>query len=115
MPSNCSVFGCLNTYKKIKGSNIKYYHYPKLKDYRDEWLHASGRADKVNAENVIVCSVHFRPEDYNDDLMSRLLDIDTPDRHRLLKVYVVLNLYIPHGEYNQEMKDLYSHAITYLR
>ena len=63
-------------------------------------MHASGRADKVNAENDIVCSVHFRPEDYNDDLMSRLLDIDTPDRHRLLKEYAVPILYIPHDEYN---------------
>ena len=100
MPSNSSVYGCSNSHKQIKGLNFKYYHYPKHKEYRDEWLHASGRAGKVNAENDIVCSVHFRSEDYNDDLRSRLLGINTPDRHKLLKEYVVPNLYIPQSEYN---------------
>ena len=85
MPSNCAVFGCFNTYKKTKDSKIKYHHFPKNKAYRNQWVHACCRADTINTEYAIVCSIHFKPEDYKDDLKSRLLGIGITKHHRLLK------------------------------
>ena len=81
-----------------KDSKIKYHHFPKNKAYRDQWVHACCRADTINTKYAIVCSIHFKPEDYKDDLKLRLLGIGSPKHHRLLKEDAVPTLFPPNGE-----------------
>ena len=98
MPSNCSVLGCFNTHEKTKDSKIKYYHFPKNKTYRDQWVHALCRADTINTEYALVCSIHFKPQDYNDDLQSQLLGTESPKHHRLFKKDAVPTLFLSNSE-----------------
>ena len=92
MPSNCSVYGCFNTKSKTKGSGVKYFSFPKETPYRDLWINACRRADKVNPENAVICSVHFKPQDHAGDMKSRLLGIESPARLRTLRKDAVPSL-----------------------
>ena len=100
MPSNCSVFGCFNRQENTKGTNIKYHTFPKEKRYRDQWINACRRSDTINPINALICSVHFRQEDYKDDMKSRLLGIPSPKNKRLLKEDAVPSIHLPNGESN---------------
>ena len=97
MPSNCSVFGCHNTRTQTAGSDIRYFRFPRAKELRQRWIHSCCRTDSINADNAVVCSVHFADTDYKDDMKSRLLGIDTPKRQRTLKDDAVPSLFMPQG------------------
>lgn len=99
MPDNCSVYGCNNRFSNKNGSNIKFHRFPKEKQYRDQWVHACGREDRINSDNALICSIHFKAQDYKDDLKSRLLGIETPKNRRLLKKDAVPCLFLPNGKY----------------
>ena len=100
MPSNCSVYGCSNTWIKTKGSDVKYFRFPKDKLLQDKWLTACRRADAVNVKNALICSIHFTSDDYRDDMKNRLLNLESPKNHRPLKEDVVPSLHLPNGKYN---------------
>ena len=98
MPSNCSVYGCSNTWLKTKCSNTKYFRFPKNTFYQDKWLAACRRADTVNVKNAVICSVHFTSDDYKDDIKHRLLNLESPKTLRLLKDDAVPSLHLPKGK-----------------
>ncbi|KAG7160612.1 52 kDa repressor of the inhibitor of the protein kinase-like isoform X3 [Homarus americanus] len=95
MPSNCSVYGCNNTRKKTTGSSIKYFRFPKEKQFRQRWIYSCCRADDINADSAVVCSIHFKECDYKDDLKCRLLEIERPKRQRTLRDDAVPSLFLP--------------------
>lgn len=97
MPSNCSVKGCMNN-KRTKGYGVKYFTFPKDKRYRDLWMKACRRPRTINPQNAVVCSVHFQPQDYIDDMKSRLLGIESPKHLRTLRKDAVPSLLLPDGE-----------------
>lgn len=97
MPDNCSVYGCYNTGRKTRGTGIRYFRFPKENTLRQRWIHLCCRADKINANNAVICSVHFVGSDYKDDMKSRLLGIDPPVRQRALKENAVPSLFLPKG------------------
>ena len=76
MPSNCAVYGCFN--KGKTGSDVRLFRLPKNDEFKKKWIIACHRDDKINADNALVCSVHFTEEDYIDDMKSRLLGIPSP-------------------------------------
>lgn len=100
MPSNCSVYACNNSRKKTAGTGIRYFSFPKEKHLRCQWIHACCRADVINADNAVVCSVHFTNSDYRDDMKHRLLGIEAPKRQRALKDNAVPSLLLPRGKFN---------------
>ena len=94
MPSVCAAYGCNNNKDKTKGSGIRYFGSPK--DVL--WLNLCRRADNINVKNAVVCSVHFTKDDYNDDMKSRLLGIESPKNKRLLKKDAVPSLSLHNGK-----------------
>lgn len=46
----CAVTGCRNFSKNTKGTNIKYFSFPKT-DVAKKWVVACRREDKINLKN----------------------------------------------------------------
>ena len=57
MPSSYAVYGCTSSYTK-KG-NIAFHRLPKNDKIRRIWSHFCKRKDAVNADNALMCSLHF--------------------------------------------------------
>ena len=55
-----------------------FFRFPRDDEFWKKWTIACHRLDKVNANNALVCSVHFTAKDYIDDMKSRLLGIENP-------------------------------------
>ena len=64
MPNNYSVFGCYDNQRKIKEKYIKYHRLPTEKRFRDQWISACRRSGEINSEPVLICSIHFRDDDF---------------------------------------------------
>lgn len=47
----CAVSGCLSYNRKTKGTDVKYYRFPKNEDLARQWLHACRREDEVNLQH----------------------------------------------------------------
>lgn len=54
--------GYKNINKNTKGSEAKYYSFPKNNILGQQWLQACYRKDKVNLKNATICSHHFRED-----------------------------------------------------
>ena len=101
MPSNCAIYGCFNTKKKVKrlNQNIRFFRFPRDEILQHAWIQACRRSDKINTDHAVICSVHFCKEDIADDMKSRLLGIERPKNHRILKKDAVPSLSLPKGNY----------------
>ncbi|KAK4314277.1 hypothetical protein Pmani_014429 [Petrolisthes manimaculis] len=66
------------------------------------WLTACGRNENFNADNGVVCSVHFTDDDFKEDLKCRLRE--SPIRKRALKDHAVPSLFLSSDEC--ELPDL---------
>lgn len=51
--TNCAVATCKNCTRLTKGSNIKYFRFPKNKELCKVWIISCKRKDKINVENGI--------------------------------------------------------------
>lgn len=47
----CAVATCKNTNRKTKGTDIKYFGFPKNEDLTRLWINACRRVDKINLKN----------------------------------------------------------------
>lgn len=50
----CAVFKCGNTNKKTKGTEIKYFRFPKIDEICKKWIVACRREDKINLKNGMI-------------------------------------------------------------
>lgn len=91
---NCAVSGCNNYYRNTKGTDIKYFRFPKDREISHKWLAACWRADKVNLRNATVCSIHFEPDSFEIPLKCQLLNY-LPKTVRLLRDNAVPTLNLP--------------------
>lgn len=91
--SACSVATCKNNSRKVKkcGENIMFFRFPKDGKIKKEWIRKCYRKDKWDPENKRICSKHFLPSDFEDEVMARLLNIQP----KKLKANGNINLY-PH-------------------
>lgn len=71
--SVCSVAVCKNRSKKT--SDVVYHSFPKDPKICATWIVKCRRADPVNTTSARICSDHFVPTDYEDDLKNRLLGL----------------------------------------
>ena len=77
----CCVVNCTNTSGKDKivdGQPISYHRLPSMNDaskrvQRKEWLGKINRKNRQPTANAVVCSIHFRDEDFEVDLMAQML------------------------------------------
>ncbi|KAG8325161.1 Protein SPT2 [Homalodisca vitripennis] len=93
-PHCCAVATCPNNSKKTKGSEqrVVYYKFPKDSETCKIWLSKCKRRDAVNCKYAYVCSDHFAPSDYIDDMKNRLLGLP---QKLLLKPFVVPSIKLP--------------------
>lgn len=49
----CAVFGCNNYNRVTKGTNIKYFRFPKSKELSKQWISACRRKDNINLKNGV--------------------------------------------------------------
>jgi uncharacterized protein YukE len=94
MSSNCAVATCSNYHKKTKLSDVKviYHRFPKDSEMCKLWLGKCKRKDPVNCKYAYICSEHFKPDDYVDDMKNRLLGLP---QKMILKSDAVPSLKIP--------------------
>ena len=65
---SCTVSTCPNWVHRIRNRgdpNLHFFGFPKDPALRAIWLEKCARKDKVNPDNVGICSAHFLPEDYD--------------------------------------------------
>ena len=73
----CSVAICKNNARKAKksGEKLLFFRFPKDTTVRKEWIHTSTGTDNGNINNKRICSIHFKKEDFEDELQARLLNL----------------------------------------
>ena len=71
MPKCCAVHGC-NTNQTNKG-DIALHRFPKNEEVKQQWIQLCKRADRINTEYAVVCSLHFEESAYDRNLMYELL------------------------------------------
>ena len=69
MGKTCAAYGCSNSnYKeKDKGKGISLHKFPKESTLRKQWAFAMKRKGFQPTNYSFVCSVHFKPEDFEVD------------------------------------------------
>nr|XP_022910941.1 uncharacterized protein LOC111421979 [Onthophagus taurus] len=82
MPVSCAIKNCRSNYvvSTVIGLNISFFNIPKEERVRKLWL--MKYKEEVNVTTARVCTLHFRPEDFERDLRAELLQLK---RRRLLK------------------------------
>ncbi|XP_046984043.1 uncharacterized protein LOC124554052 isoform X1 [Schistocerca americana] len=76
----CAVFQCDTNARKMPG--VVWHSFPKDEYLRCEWIARCKCRGRVNVKGGRVCSLHFRPEDYEQDLRNELLRL--PSRKKLV-------------------------------
>lgn len=92
--SCCAVATCNNYSRKTKklGIDVVYHCFPKDPETAKLWVLKCKRLDSINCKYAHICSSHFAPTDYCDDMKNRLLEL--PQR-KILKVTAVPSLNLP--------------------
>ncbi|CAH0556742.1 unnamed protein product [Brassicogethes aeneus] len=101
---NCAVAICQNYYKSTKGTDIKYFTFPKKEDLAKKWIIACRREDKINLKNATICSIHFEEKYFEIPLKQRLLNY-SPKNARNLKAEAVPTLNLPGGSLDTAQKQ----------
>uniref|UniRef100_UPI0037E90054 THAP domain-containing protein 2-like n=1 Tax=Semicossyphus pulcher TaxID=241346 RepID=UPI0037E90054 len=66
MPHSCAAFACVNERSaKSKEQGITFHRFPKAKTRRQAWTAALRRKDYQPNDYSVVCSSHFKPEDFD--------------------------------------------------
>ncbi|XP_048116543.1 LOW QUALITY PROTEIN: THAP domain-containing protein 2-like [Alosa alosa] len=67
MPDFCASYGCSNerNKKKKKQQGITFHRFPKDKQRRQSWAIALRREGFEPKDRTVLCSCHFRPEDFD--------------------------------------------------
>ncbi|XP_064459007.1 uncharacterized protein LOC135369343 [Ornithodoros turicata] len=64
MPAPCAVRGCVNSGGGRHPPKTRRHKVPKKEPARTAWLRLIGRSDVLPDIEITVCSLHFRPDDY---------------------------------------------------
>lgn len=79
----CSAYGCHN----VSGENrpISHHRFPSDPSVRRSWILKLSRKDWSPSSNAVVCSAHFRDEDFETDMYSKIMGEGHKSRRRLKK------------------------------
>ncbi|XP_076068446.1 solute carrier family 49 member 4-like [Oratosquilla oratoria] len=95
MLKNCSVHGCFNSKSRTKDTEVRYYGFPKERKFREAWIRACRREDKVHPDHALICSIHFSEDDFVDGMTYRLLGVGGSKDQRTLKKEAVPSQFLP--------------------
>ncbi|GBN83811.1 hypothetical protein AVEN_14631-1 [Araneus ventricosus] len=87
-----AVATCPNYYRKTKGKGVIYHTFPVCPNRNKIWISKCKRQDHINVKYARICSDHFRPSDYMDDMKNRLLGLN---QKKILKPDVVPSVNLP--------------------
>lgn len=75
--SCCAVATCPNYARKTRklGVDVVYHCFPTDTILSNLWIEKCKRLDSINYKNARICSEHFEPSDYIDDMKNRLLNL----------------------------------------
>lgn len=75
--NSCMVAVCNKNSKKAKelGENLVFFTFPKDVALRKEWVIKCRQKDKFDPQNKRFCSIHFKHEDFEDEMQARLMGI----------------------------------------
>lgn len=76
--SCCAIVNCPNYARKTRklGVDVIYHTFPKNDiTLSNLWIKKCKRLDNINYKNARICSDHFQPSDYIDDMKNRLLNL----------------------------------------
>ncbi|GBM73070.1 Transposable element P transposase [Araneus ventricosus] len=90
--SACAVATCPNYHRKTKGKGIIYHIFPVCPNRSKIWISKCKRQDHINVKYARICSDHFRPSDYMDDMKNRLLGLN---QKKILKPDAVPSVNLP--------------------
>ncbi|GBM33454.1 hypothetical protein AVEN_55780-1 [Araneus ventricosus] len=71
----CAVAACHNHHRTTRSKGITYHSFPRDPKLAKIWVIKSRRKDTLNIGHGRVCSDHFLPTDYEDDMKNRLLGL----------------------------------------
>ncbi|XP_045460330.1 uncharacterized protein LOC123670812 [Harmonia axyridis] len=74
---SCSVATCRNNSIKAKetGENLMFLRFPKDFKIQKEWVRKCAKKDEWNPNHKRICSLHFKLDDYEDEMKARLMNI----------------------------------------
>ncbi|XP_054927727.1 uncharacterized protein [Dermacentor andersoni] len=112
MPGRCDVAGCPNGPRRLNkdtessDTNVHYHAIPRGEPLRSRWLSAFPMLQRVGKVPIRlhVCSMHFRPEDYEHNSLLRL-SMDVPFQMRLRRNAVPSILPSSHEEQIPLLQD----------
>ncbi|GBO19128.1 Transposable element P transposase, partial [Araneus ventricosus] len=90
--STCAVATCPNYHRKTKGKGVIYHIFPVCPNWSKIWISKCKRQDHINVKYARICSDHFRPSDYMDDMKNRLLGLN---QKKILKPDAVPSVNLP--------------------
>lgn len=76
--SCCAIANCPNYTRKTRkmGVDVIYHTFPKNDiTLSNLWIKKCKRLDSIKYKNARICSDHFQPSDYIDDMKNRLLNL----------------------------------------
>lgn len=65
MPASCAAFGCSNTYAT---PGTSFHAFPKCEKLKWLWVLATKRANWWPSKSTLLCSAHFKSDDFTRDL-----------------------------------------------
>ncbi|GBM41448.1 Transposable element Tc3 transposase [Araneus ventricosus] len=90
--SACAVATCPNHHRRTKGKGVMYHMFPVCPNRIKIWISTCKRHDHINVKYARICSDHFRPSDYVDDMENRLLGLN---QKKILKPDAVPSVNLP--------------------
>ncbi|GBN95941.1 hypothetical protein AVEN_113697-1 [Araneus ventricosus] len=88
----CADATCLNYHRKTKGKVVIYHMFPACPNRNKIWISKCKRQDHINVKYARICSDHFRPSDYMNDMKNRLLGLN---QKKILKPDAVPSVNLP--------------------
>ncbi|XP_057695834.1 THAP domain-containing protein 6-like isoform X2 [Corythoichthys intestinalis] len=66
MPEHCAAYSCSNRRTaESRSHGVTFHRFPKEKQIRKQWEVALRRQNFVASDHSVVCSAHFKPEDFD--------------------------------------------------
>ncbi|GBM49664.1 hypothetical protein AVEN_262467-1 [Araneus ventricosus] len=93
--SACAVATCSNYYRKTKGKGVIYHVFPICPNRNKIWISKCKRQDHINVKYARICSDHFRPSDYMDDMKTKKTILLGLNQKKILKPDAVPSVNLP--------------------
>lgn len=97
---SCCVYSCRNSWSNTRDRDVPvvFHKFPRNREKAMLWAAKCRRKHEINCKYARMCSEHFLPSDYADDMEHRLLGLP---RRKILKKYAVPSQNLPDEDENE--------------